>query len=201
METKYSIPITETETIRAQIAQGIDAQSIVFVLLSFLPDAIRAMNAFFLARAGQYLSITYKRECKKLKGYEDIYIEKEAVSVFRVGIEYNNIGRVQNAHESGKVNKEGLDEGNFKLSPILYYSIHTGKFRFAIAPTFNTSVIKHTRYFRNGEVVDKESLYSILAASEMSVEDMNKAGRKCNRKEEKEPLLLTFNPENIVEYH
>ena len=200
MTNQFQLTETQIKTLRENAPQ-MSAIAITSALLFLLPEIIRAMNAFFLARAGQYLSITYKRECKKLKGYDDVYIEKETVSVFRVGIEYNNIGRVQNAHESGEVNKEGLDEGNYKLSPILYYSIHTGKFRFAIAPTFNTSVIKHTRYFRNGEVVDKESLYSILAASEMSVKDMAKAGRKCNRNEEKESLLLTFNPEGIIEYH
>jgi len=198
MNNQYSI---ETEQVKTALAEGVSYENIVLILMMLIPDNIRAMNLFFMSRAGQYLSITYRHDRKTLKSCMD-RIEKQTTSVFRCGVEYNNIGRVIDAHESGAVAKEGLDEGNFKLSPILYFSINTGKFRFAIALSFNSHVSRNVRYYRQGNEVEKSTLFQDLAASEMTVAEMALACRKCNRKEdERETLLMTLNPEGIVDYH
>jgi hypothetical protein len=195
------IQTVQTVEIKSMIAQGATYENTCLALVMLMPDNVRAMNSFFLSRAGQYTSITYKRDCKVLKSCIDAIV-KVTTSIFRVGVEYNNIGRVITSHNNGEVAKEGLDKGNYKLSPILYFSMNTGKFRFAIAPTFNTNVMRTAKYYRNDVEINKEDLYGELASSEMSIDDMAKANRPCNRKsEDSEALLLTFNPEGIIDYH
>lgn len=183
--------------IAEQIAITTDSATLATVLRNALPEDVKSMEAVLLAKSGKYVRLTNKRLAKTLKGCDSI-IEKQTTTTLRAGIEYSAQARVNDAYLSDSMQKTGLPESMIKLSSVLCFNLKTRNYLFAFAPTYNNPN-KVEQWFSNGKEVSKESLYADLQASEMSVDEMAKANRPCNRAEKShETFWLFYKAQDII---
>ena len=127
----------------------------------------------FLAKRGQFLSVTWKRPAKVYQGVNDLIEKKVKAINVRAGVDYDARASVQDKRESGDlpVVNAGLsgmvwaknDKGE-SLFPHVLESIKTGErsFRFDVLSNSNFE----TQWLLNGLPVEKSQIESFLQASE-----------------------------------
>ena len=118
---------------------------------------------YLLTRKGQIVTVKARRACKVKKGSP--FIEKETVFQAAVGVNYDNKLSVQIKRESGELPEKsaGLPWGEWETFP--YVIRHKGKryFRFS---TVKNKFVPKTKYFLDGEEVEKAKIEEYLLASE-----------------------------------
>lgn len=110
---------------------------------------------------GAFMRLKVRRPLKMKKGQPTFF--KEWVAVVRPGIDYDNIGTVQEKRETGELPAEnaGLPYGQWFQFP--YVIEHKGKFQYRFTRTRHC----HTIYLdENGNQVDKDTALSGALASE-----------------------------------
>lgn len=119
----------------------------------------------FLAKRGQFLSVTWERPVKKLKAFDSVNIQKrvEAHSV-RAGINYDLINNVQEKRENGELPavNQGLPWGEWEIFPHIIKHKGNRYFRFSTAQ--NSSFKRE--FLLDGKPVDFETVAPMLQASE-----------------------------------
>ena len=136
-------------------------QALQQTVIDALPSKVRAI----LSLKGQFVSILYGKECKMRKGCSPIL--KFSKMVLRAGLEYDNIGAVQDKRSAGELPSEnqGLAWGEYVEGLYPYIITHKGAlyFRFFTVPT--SSRVAPT-WVRNGKEITKEEAMVDCLASE-----------------------------------
>ncbi len=137
------------------------AQSLTADVLAQLPKKVQAL----LDMTGQFVSITYGRECKMRKGMPQVL--KFSKMTLRCGIEYDNIAAVEAKRESGELPAEnaGLSWGRYVPNLYPYIIEHKGSlyFRFFTVPN---SAKTSPMFVLNGKEITKEEAERMCLASE-----------------------------------
>jgi len=146
----------------------LSAETLTFVeaLVATLPAKVQAI----LALKGQFVSITYGRECKVRKGAPMVL--KYSKMTLRAGISYDEIAAVQAKRESGELPEEnaGLSWGSYVPGLFPYIISHTAKgetgpslyFRFFTVP--NSARVSPTYTLNGKEITEKEARVHCLAS-------------------------------------
>lgn len=142
-------------------------------------------TAIGAAPKGANIVVEWVRPCKTRKGVQDS-ITKAVRMVGRMGIDYDNIGAVQDKRESGELPKEnaGLPWGVWATFP--YLIEHQGAFYLRLYNGTSEKVKPEVHFFRNGVEVRKDEIAPVLLASE---------------KEEKHGDCFTCKLENMTRIH
>jgi len=130
-------------------------------VISSLPAKVQKL----LAMKGQFVSITYGKECKVRKGRAPI--QKFSKMTLRCGVEYDNIAAVQGKRESGELPSEnqGLSWGAYVPGLYPYILEHKGSlyFRFFTVPSSNRVA---PSFARNGVEISRDEAREDCLASE-----------------------------------
>jgi hypothetical protein len=134
---------------------------------------------------GQNLRAKWRKPLKTRKGVEDV-IEKETQIIVRGGVDYDNIGVVQEKRENGELPTEnaGLPWGQWKKFPIIIEHKEQEYARLYPASGINFPV--KTKYFFNGIEVPKDEVKEFCLKSEFPEKD-------------EAPLCYTVKVNSIVE--
>jgi hypothetical protein len=108
--------------------------------------------------AGKISTVHYKKDLdpKKtiVKKHGEIgKITKLSVFQVRVGVDYENIKTVKEAHESGERKRRGLPSTMEKIQKGIYHHLVKGNYYIGCAPVDNKYSINQTDYFIDGEPV------------------------------------------------
>lgn len=124
----------------------------------------------FLAKRGQFLSVTWQRPVKTLKAFAGLNIQKrvEAHSV-RAGVNYDAMNNVQEKRENGElpVVNQGLPWGEWEIFPHVIKHKTNRYFRFSTA---GNSTFKR-QFLLDGEPVEFDSIKEMILASEKTEKD------------------------------
>lgn len=129
-------------------------------VLTNMPLAVIKM----MARKGQFTRIVMERDAKTLKGRQPI--RKHSELNCRIGVEYENIGKVKEMRDQG-VEKGAMAWGTWVLYPIL--KTHKGEYYIRVSTIPNN--FPTTKYFRDGVEITKEQAKADCLASEFSEKD------------------------------
>jgi hypothetical protein len=133
--------------------------------------------------AGKISTVHYNKdlEPKKtvIKKHGDIgKIEKKSIFQVRVGVDYENIKTVKEAHESGKRERKGLPPTMEKIQKGIYHHKVKDTYYIGSAPVDNKHSIHQCDYFIDGKktelndiVVDELKLSEVLYAGDMKGHD------------------------------
>ncbi len=137
------------------------AKTLAADVLAQLPKKVQAL----LDMTGQFVSITYGKECKMRKGAAQVY--KFSKMTLRCGIEYDNIAAVEAKRESGELPKEnqGLSWGSYVPGLYPYIIEHKGSLYFRFFTVPNSNHVKPT-FVCNGKEITREQAESMCLASE-----------------------------------
>jgi hypothetical protein len=141
-------------------------------------------------RKGQNINAVWGKPLKTRKGVEDV-VEKVTSIIVRGGIEYDNMGIVQEGRDNGTLPEEnaGLPWGEWAEFP--YHITHkdTDYCRFYSASGVDISTggefVPKTEYYLNGELVDKATIEPLCLASEF------------RKPSDDKPLCYTIKAENV----
>ena len=143
----------------------LSAQTLTFVdaLVATLPAKVQAI----LALKGQFVSITYGRECKVRKGAPMVL--KYSKMVLRAGISYDEIAAVQAKRESGELPEEnaGLQWGAYVPGLFPYIISHKDALYFRFFTVPNSARVSPT-YVCNGVEISAEEARQHCLASEFA---------------------------------
>ena len=133
---------------------------------------------------GSNLRATWEKPLKTRKGIES-KITKRTKMVIRGGIDYDNIGVVQEKRENGELPSEnaGLPWGQWANFP--YHIEHKGTDYARFYPASGIKFVPEVQYFLDGIETDKATIQPMCLASEFP-----------NRDEE--PLCFTIKADNVV---
>lgn len=129
---------------------------------------VNAMN--LLSKKGQFMSFETLRDCKTKKSFSG-KITKKTKFVVKIGVDYDNIKKVQEKRETGELPAEnsGLPWGRWAIFPFLIE--HKGEFY--IRCTKGANNIPKVEFFLDSISVSKPDIESVLLASEKSSGDDN----------------------------
>ena len=121
-----------------------------------------------VTRKGQIATLDIERPVKMKKGYAPA-IKRSTVQV-RLGVNYDNIAKVQDKRESGELPSEnaGLPYGEWVIPNLLL--AHNGK-RYLRCATIKSTMKVQPKYYRNGIEVSPEVLKPEALASEFVERD------------------------------
>ena len=124
----------------------------------------------FLAKRGQFLSVTWQRPVKTLKAYAGLDIQKRVdAHTVRAGVNYDAMNSVQEKRENGELPEvnQGLPWGTWEVFPHIIKHKGNRYFRFSTAAN---STFKR-QFLLNGAPVDFETVAPMLQASEKQERD------------------------------
>lgn len=130
-------------------------------------------------KKGQFASMTWNKELKTRKGI-NARVEKVSNAMVRFGVEYQNIGAVQEKH-GGKFTPKPLKWGTWSDYP--YFIEHKDTMYLRCATVNNTKIA--TTYFADGIEIAKEQAEKMCLASEF-----NKSGAELE--------VFTIKTDNIL---
>jgi hypothetical protein len=135
-------------------------------------------------RKGANLSVIIERPVKTLAAHKANQIIKKTQIVIRGGIEYDNIGAVQELRESGVLPAEnaGLPWGEWAEYP--FHISHKGSDYARFYPASGIGFQPKVSYTLNGVEVDKAQIQTLCLSSEFA-------------KKEEAPLCFTIKAENV----
>ncbi len=115
------------------------------------------------ANAGKISTVHYAKEIspKKtiIKKYGEVGdIKKRSVFQVRVGIDYENIKTVKEAHESGERERRGLPSTMEKLDKGVYHHKIKDSYYIGCSPVHNQNSINNTEYSIDGKVVKLDDI-------------------------------------------
>jgi hypothetical protein len=133
------------------------AQSII----NELPSKVQTL----LSMKGQFLTITYGKECKVRKGEAPIF--KFSKMMLRAGVSYDEIQAVKAKRESGELPAEnqGLAWGAYVPGLYPYIIEHKGNLYFRFFTVPNAQRYAPT-FVRNGKEITREEAQTACLASE-----------------------------------
>jgi hypothetical protein len=133
---------------------------------------------------GSNLRVVWNRPLKTRKGV-DSKIEKITKIVARGGIDYDNIGIVQEKRENGELPSEnaGLPWGQWANFP--YHIEHKGTDYARFYPASGINFTPQVQYLLDGVETDKATIQPLCLASEFPVE-------------KETPLCFTVKAENVI---
>lgn len=133
---------------------------------------------------GANLKATWEKPLKTRKGVSNNITKRTAI-VVRGGVDYDNIGVVQEKRENGELPSEnaGLPWGQWVNFP--YHIEHKGTDYARFYPASGIKFTPHVQYFIDGVETDKATIQPLCLASEFPVRD-------------EEPLCFTIKAENVV---
>jgi hypothetical protein len=145
---------------------------------------INLIKEVLKTRKGSNLSVLINKPLKVKKVHSGNKVEKQTKLVIRGGIEYDNIGAVQEGRENGTLpsQPQSLPWGTWSEYPV--HIEHKGTDYVRFYPASGLSFQPVTTYFLNGIEVDKSQVETICMASEFP-----------NRSDE--PLCYTIKAENV----
>lgn len=122
-------------------------------------NKLKEIKSKIKSHAGKISTVYYTKqiEPKKTitKKYGDIgEIKKSSVFQVRVGIDYENIKTVKEAHESGERERRGLPPTMEKLDKGVYHHKVKDSYYIGCSPVRNANSINKTDYFINGKKVE-----------------------------------------------
>jgi len=123
----------------------------------------KEQKQLFLSKRGQIVDLIYKKKLKTLKNTAS-NIEKVVERTARVGINYSNLGAIQEARKADPQDKEHpLPWGQWKIFPNVIE--HNGKtyLRFYKAPNEYKKVL----YLMDGKPVDKDQIEGLVYSDEL----------------------------------
>lgn len=136
------------------------AQTLASDTFNNLPRKVQEL----LNMTGQFVRITYGKECKVRKGAVQVY--KSSKMTLRCGIEYDNIAAVEAKRESGELPKEnaGLAWGAYVPNLYPYIIEHKGSlyFRFFTVPNTKAESV----FMVDGKEISREEAQTLCLASE-----------------------------------
>lgn len=108
---------------------------------------------------GAFTSLLWERPLPVRKAFADNIVTKRTSAVVRFGIEYDNMGSVQEKRANGELpaTNDGLKWGEWSLYP--YFIKHKGKNYLRCTEAQNSPI--HTEYFLNGKKVRREAVEPI----------------------------------------
>lgn len=135
-------------------------------------------------RKGANLSVVIERPVKTLAAHKANSIIKTTKIVIRGGVEYDNIGAVQELRESGVLPAEnaGLPWGEWAEYPL--HISHKGSDYARFYPASGIGFQPKVTYTLNGVEVDKAQIQTLCLSSEFA-------------KKEEAPLCFTIKAENV----
>lgn len=137
---------------------------------------------------GANIVLEWVRPCKTRKGVNDA-ITKSVRMVGRMGIDYNNIGAVQDKRENGELpsTPQPLPWGVWSIFP--YLIEHKGAFYVRLYNGTSDKVHAEAHFFRNGVEVSKAEIAPLLLAAELEekkgdcftckVENITRINQEC----------------------
>ena len=133
---------------------------------------------------GSNLKATWEKPLKTRKGIDN-KITKRTALVVRGGVDYDNIGLVQEKRENGELPSEnaGLPWGQWVNFP--YHIEHKGTDYARFYPASGIKFVPQVQYFLDGVETDKATIQPLCLASEFPVRD-------------EEPLCFTIKAENVI---
>lgn len=133
---------------------------------------------------GSNLKATWEKSLKTRKGIAN-KITKRTALVVRGGVDYDNIGLVQEKRENGELPSEnaGLPWGQWVNFP--YHIEHKGTDYARFYPASGIKFAPQVQYFLDGVETDKATIHPLCLASEFPVRD-------------EEPLCFTIKAENVI---
>lgn len=136
-------------------------------------------------RKGANLSVIIDKPLKTKKAHGGNMVTKVTRIVIRGGVEYDNIGLVQEKREDGSLPSEnaGLPWGTWVEYPL--HIEHKGTDYARFYPASGIKFTPEVTYFLNGVEVDKSVVQTICLASEFPA------------KREEEPLCFTIKAANV----
>ncbi len=145
---------------------------------------IEAIKTIVKSRKGSNLSVIIERPVKTLSAHKGNNIIKTTKLVIRGGVEYDNIGLVQEKREDGSLPSEnaGLPWGEWTEYPL--HISHKGSDYARFYPASGIGFTPKVSYTMNGVEVDKSVIEPLCLASEF-------------KKSEDEPLCFTIKSENV----
>jgi hypothetical protein len=145
---------------------------------------IEAIKTIVKTRKGSNLSVVIEKPLKTKKVHGGNQIKKTTRLVIRGGVEYDNIGLVQEKREDGSLPSEnaGLPWGEWAEYPL--HITHKGTDYARFYPASGIGFTPKVAYFLNGIQVEKSVIEPLCLASEFS-------------KNETEPLCFTIKSENV----
>lgn len=123
-----------------------------------------------MEKKGQFCHLTYKRPLKFRKEFADVnYGYKTVSGTFRLGINYDNIGAIQEKRASGRL--PFVNAGLTGREWVVFSYFLKGRDDKLLARIYTAKgAIKKTTYVLNGRVVEKEALAQFCLASELKEE-------------------------------
>jgi hypothetical protein len=146
---------------------------------------IEAIKTITKSRKGANLSVVIEKPLKTKKVHGGNKVTKITRIVIRGGVEYDNIGLVQEKRENGELPAEnaGLPWGEWVEYPL--HISHKGTDYARFYPASGIDFSPKVTYFLNGMEVDKSVVEPICLASEFPI------------KREEKPLCFTIKAENV----
>jgi len=147
---------------------------------------IDSIKTLIKTRKGQNLSAIISKEVKTKAAHKANKIQKITKLVIRGGIDYDNIGVVQEKREDGSLPSEnaGLPWGEWAEFPL--HITHKGQDYARFYPASGINFTPKVQYLLNGVEVDKSVIEPLCLASEFPT-----------RKDE--PLCFTIKADNVVD--
>jgi hypothetical protein len=129
----------------------------------------QAKQAIKTTPKGSNIILEWVRPCKTRKGVTDV-LTKSVRMVGRMGIEYNNIGTVQDKREAGDLPAvpQGLPWGVWSEYP--YLIEHKGSYYIRLYNGTSSKVHPEVHFFKNGIECAKDDISACLLASELESE-------------------------------
>jgi len=112
--------------------------------------------------SGQHIRLQFKSESKPASAFKAHKLEKITSGAFRAGIDYANLGEVQEAIARGERGEvEGLPWGEWAKFP--FHITHKGKDYLRLYPSTGGAIqAPKVTYLVDGAEVEKESYYAML---------------------------------------
>jgi hypothetical protein len=147
---------------------------------------INTIKTIIKSRKGANLSVVINKPLKAKSAHRANRIEKITKLVIRGGVEYDNIGEVQELRESGALPDQnaGLPWGQWAEYPL--HITHKEQDYARFYPASGIDFRPTSTYLLNGVEVDKSVIEPLCLASEF-------------RKPEDKPLCYTIKAENVVD--
>lgn len=146
---------------------------------------IEIIKQVIKGRKGQNLSAVIGKSLKTKKAHAGNKVEKVTKLVIRGGVEYDNMGVVQEGREDGSLPSEnaGLPWGEWAEYPL--HITHKGTDYARFYPASGIKFAPHVQYLLNGVEVDKSVIEPLVLASELP------------KPKDEEPLCFTIKAENV----
>jgi hypothetical protein len=130
-------------------------------VLTNMPLAVIKM----MSKKGQFCRLVMERDCKVLKGRTPI--RKYSEVTCRIGIEYENIGKIKELRDQG-IEKSAMAWGEWVFYPIL--KTHKGDYYIRVSTVPGN--LPTTKYLRNGVEITTDEAKKDCQASEFYEKDL-----------------------------